>query len=174
MSRIVANGPEIRRVRTLAGYSQRDLARAVGINESSMCQIEAGGGMLPGNLKRAAKALRVKIADLVVEVLTPAEVCRALGITRDVYNIYVADGALPTLGGGVTEADLEEFIAQHLARGGERVNATTARGAKRVLADAKRNRDYALAADLPTWLRAACEARVNAAEKRLRELEAAS
>jgi transcriptional regulator with XRE-family HTH domain len=120
MSRIVANGPEIRRVRTLAGYSQRDLARAVGIGESSMCQIEAGGGMLPGNLKRAAKVLRVKIADLTAEVLTPAEVCRALCITRDEYNLYVETCRLPTLGGGVTEAALEEFIAHHLP---EAVNA---------------------------------------------------
>jgi DNA-binding XRE family transcriptional regulator len=120
MSRIVANGPEIRRVRTLAGYSQRDLARAVGIGESSMCQIEAGGGMLPANLKRAAKVLRVKIADLTAEVLTPAEVCRALGITRGVYDQFVADGALATLGGGVPEEALEEFIARHLP---EAVNA---------------------------------------------------
>jgi hypothetical protein len=54
------------------------------------------------------------------------------------------------------------------------MSATTVRGAKRVLTDAQRNRDWARTADVPTWLRVSCEARVIAAEKRLRELEAAS
>ena len=53
------------------------------------------------------------------------------------------------------------------------MTATTVRGAKRVLTDAERNRDWTLTADVPTWLRAVCEARVTAAAKRLRELETA-
>jgi hypothetical protein len=48
--------------------------------------------------------------------------------------------------------------------------AATVRGAKRVLTDAKRNRDYAYDADLPTWVRAACQQRVEAARRRLAEL----
>jgi len=51
------------------------------------------------------------------------------------------------------------------------MTAQTVRGAKRMLTDAKRNRDWAASADVPIWLRAACEARVTAARKRLRELE---
>jgi hypothetical protein len=53
------------------------------------------------------------------------------------------------------------------------MTATTITGAKRVLTAAERNRDWTLTADVPTWLRAVCEARVTAAAKRLRELETA-
>lgn len=49
--------------------------------------------------------------------------------------------------------------------------ATTVRGAKRVLTVAKRNRDYAFDHDAPTWLRVACQQRVEAARRRLAELE---
>ena len=50
------------------------------------------------------------------------------------------------------------------------MTATTVRGAKRVLTDAKRNRDYAYDAGLPAWVRAACQGRVEAARRTLAEL----
>lgn len=50
------------------------------------------------------------------------------------------------------------------------MTAATVRGAGRVLTDAKRNRDYAYDADLPAWLRAACDQRVEQARRRLGEL----
>jgi len=121
MAKIVANGPEIRRVRTLAGLTQRDLARLIGITESAMSQIEAGGGMSPPNLKRAAKVLKIAIAALTAEVLTAAETCKALHISRMEFDQLVTDGELTTLGGGVTETALEEYIARRLP---ETVNAS--------------------------------------------------
>ena len=50
------------------------------------------------------------------------------------------------------------------------MTAATVTGAKRVLAEAKRNRDYAYDADLPAWVRAACDQRVEAARRTLAEL----
>lgn len=48
--------------------------------------------------------------------------------------------------------------------------ARTVRGAKRMLTEAKRNRDYAVTAGLPAWVQAATELRVEAARRRLAEL----
>src|SRR5690348_6659707 len=48
--------------------------------------------------------------------------------------------------------------------------ASTVRGARRVLTEAKRNRDYAFDAGLPAWVRAACQQRVEAARRTLAEL----
>jgi hypothetical protein len=49
------------------------------------------------------------------------------------------------------------------------MTATTERGARRVLAAAQRNHQYAMTADVPAWLRAATAARVAAAERQLHQ-----
>jgi transcriptional regulator with XRE-family HTH domain len=110
----VANGPAIRRARELAGMSQRDLARAVGITESAMSQVEAGGGMRPRNLKLAAEVIQVPVSMLTHEVHRPADVCAVLGIEREEYDRLAKTGELSVIGGGVTDADLEEYIARSL------------------------------------------------------------
>jgi transcriptional regulator with XRE-family HTH domain len=110
----VANGPAIRRARELAGMSQRDLARAVGVTESAMSQVEAGGGMRPRNLKLAAEVIQVPVAMLTHEVNRPADVCAVLGIDREEYDRLAKTGELSVIGGGVTDSDLEEYIARRL------------------------------------------------------------
>lgn len=61
MAKRVASGAAIKSIRELAGLSQVALARQIGISTAALCQIEAGGGMKPANLKRAAEVLGVPI-----------------------------------------------------------------------------------------------------------------
>jgi ribosomal protein L39E len=49
--------------------------------------------------------------------------------------------------------------------------ATTVRGARRVLANAKRNHERAMEQDVPAWVRAATAARVRAAEAEIEQLQ---
>lgn len=64
MARNVVDGTALRSIRELAGFSQRALAKEIGISKSALSQIEAGGGMKPENVKRAAEILRVPITAL--------------------------------------------------------------------------------------------------------------
>lgn len=114
MGKRVANGEAIRRIRDLAGMTQRYLAEQVGISESAMSQIESGGGMKPANVRLAANALGVPVTSLTQAALTAAEVCKALHITREELAQIVAAEELPMISGCVTETALEEYIARRL------------------------------------------------------------
>ena len=114
MSRRVANGPEIRRIRELACITQQDLAGQIGIRAPSLWQIETGGGMHPRNIKRAAAALGVPVTAITVMVHTPAEVCAALHINGRRLKKLTDAGELVIVAGGITEDSLEEYIARRL------------------------------------------------------------
>lgn len=114
MAKRVANGDAIRRIRELAGMTQRHLAEQVCVSESAISQIESGGGMKPGNLRLAAKALGVPVTSLTVTGHTPAEVCAALHIGREEFTRLVESGELATISGCVTEDELERYIAGRL------------------------------------------------------------
>lgn len=115
MGKRVANGEAIRRIRDLAGMTQRHLAEQVGVSESAISQVESGGGMKPGNVRRAAYVLGVPVTSLTVDAHSPKEVCATLHISRLEFDRLVTDGALATIGGNhVTETALEEYIARNL------------------------------------------------------------
>jgi transcriptional regulator with XRE-family HTH domain len=75
MPKKVANGEAIRSIRELAGFSQMAFAEAIGVSRPALAKVEAGGGMRPRNLKRAAEVLGVPITSLTkLDESEPAEV----------------------------------------------------------------------------------------------------
>ena len=104
MTITVANGPAIRRIRELAGWTQRDLARAAGLSPMALSLVEAGGGMRPRNLNRVAEILQMPVTALTHQVNRPAAVCAALGITREDYDRLTEAGELTAIGGGAISA----------------------------------------------------------------------
>jgi len=121
MSRKVANPDAIRSIREHAGFTAAQFAAEVGVSRQAMAITEAGGGMTPRNLKRAAAVLGVPLTALTQPALSAAEICKALHITREEFSRLVDDGELSTISGCVTETALEEYIARHLP---ETVNAS--------------------------------------------------
>jgi transcriptional regulator with XRE-family HTH domain len=115
MPRKVVNGDAVRDIRELAGYTLDGLAAEVGITRQALTKIEAGdNGMMPRNIRRAARALTVPTPALTQDAYTPAEVAMRLGIPPHKVAALIASGEFPVISGCVPETALEEHIARGL------------------------------------------------------------
>jgi transcriptional regulator with XRE-family HTH domain len=73
----------VKRIRTMRGMNQVDLARASGVAQNTISEIETGRREArPGTLAKLAKALNVEIADFFEEVERPKALSEPLSFRR--------------------------------------------------------------------------------------------
>ena len=95
----------VRRIRTMRGMNQVDLAKASGVAQNTISEIELGKREArPGTLKKLADALDVEIADLFPKTITGSASLVGTG-TLSARGIRIVEEALDDLEHGrVTEA----------------------------------------------------------------------